>query len=113
MGIVLHKDPTGTMMEGNTKAPRRLRKTRYMTTDLPFPGPSNGENIKTWHNSVVASLLTWAGMQADPFGANARMRGPLAGFWSSAFPDSLLDEHELEIVLSVVCTGIRQVDMRY
>jgi hypothetical protein len=113
MGIVLNQDPTGTMMEGNTKAPQHLRKTRYMTTDLPFPGPPNGENIKMWQNTVVPSLLIWAGTQADPFGTNARMRGPLAGFWSSAFPDSVLSEHELDIVLSVVCTGIRQVDMRY
>ncbi|KAH9974166.1 hypothetical protein BGW80DRAFT_1249862 [Lactifluus volemus] len=104
MGIVLNQDPTGTMMEGNTKAPQRLRKTRYMTTDLPFPGPPNGENIKTWQNTVVPSLLIWAGTQADPFGANARMRGPLAGFWSSAFPDSVLSEHELDIVLSVAET---------
>jgi hypothetical protein len=107
MGIVLHQDPMGTTT-GDAKVPQRVRKIRYTTADLPFSGPPNNQNMQIWHNKFITSLLTWASMQADPFGTNAMITSPVINFWSSAFPDSLLDEQGLEIVLGVVCTSIRQ-----
>jgi hypothetical protein len=91
---------------------RRTTKQRFRQADLPFPrdrdlGGLNGDYIYRWRSSFLPSLLSWAGAQDDPFGTNCRLSMnfsvEVTNIWARVYPESILDEDERQIVLSVVC----------
>ncbi|KAH9979278.1 hypothetical protein BGW80DRAFT_1276341 [Lactifluus volemus] len=98
MGIVLSGGAEGDAQVSQAK---RSRKPKYVMTDLPFPAVDKDNYMEMWRKTFIPSLLSWAGQQADPFGTNGRMRGPVSVIWSTTFPDVLLEERGLEIVLTV------------
>ncbi|KAH9956818.1 hypothetical protein BGW80DRAFT_1386030, partial [Lactifluus volemus] len=98
MGIVLSGGAEGDAQVSQAK---RSRKPKYVMTDLPFPAVDKDNYMEMWRKTFIPSLLSWARQQADPFGTNGRMRGPVSVIWSTTFPDVLLEERGLEIVLTV------------
>ncbi|KAH9957044.1 hypothetical protein BGW80DRAFT_1384682, partial [Lactifluus volemus] len=98
MGIVLSRGAEG---DAEVSQAKRSRKPKYVMTDLPFPAVDRNNYMEMWRKTFIPSLLSWARQQADPFGTNGRMRGPVGVIWSTTFPDVLLEERGLEIVLTV------------
>ncbi|KAH9982993.1 hypothetical protein BGW80DRAFT_1266271, partial [Lactifluus volemus] len=92
---------SGSKGDAQVSQAKRSRKPKYVMTDLPFPAVDKDNYMEMWRKTFIPSLLSWAGQQADPFGTNGRMRGPVSVIWSTTFPDVLLEERGLEIVLTV------------
>jgi hypothetical protein len=76
-------------------------KKRYKQADLPFP--SDGVSMTLWRKRFVPSLLSWAGSQDDPFGANDIMSEEVGKIWKQLFPDVVFDSHAKKVALGLVC----------
>jgi hypothetical protein len=107
MGILLSRDTSAAYRNGNLETLKRPRKARSTLSDLPFPPSESNKYMDKWRKSFVPALLSWAGAQIDPFGTNSMIQGPVEDIWCSSFPDVELDDTEIGVVSTVVCSMIQ------
>jgi len=80
--------------------PTPSHKPTYTQADLPFP--HGGNHCRVWAKTFRPALLSWAGSQHDPFGANGIMRDEMSRLWGRLYPDIELDSENILIVACVV-----------
>ena len=107
MGIVLARDTSAAESNEKLEASKCPRRTRPTISDLPFPRAESNKNMEKWHKTFIPALLSWAGMQINPFGTNSMIQEPVEDIWFSTFPDVALDDTKLGVVMAVVRSTIR------
>jgi len=83
------------------EVPAPSHKQSYIQADLPFP--CGGNHCQVWAKTFRPALLSWAGSQDDPFGANGIMHDEISCLWGCLYPDIELDSEKMPIVVGVVC----------
>jgi len=80
--------------------PSSSHKQKFTKANLPFPG--GGNHLHLWGKLFRPSLLSWAGSQEDPFGTNGMMHTVIVQIWGCVYPDIILDDQKMAIVVNVV-----------
>ena len=79
--------------------------------DLPLP--KNGRHLQIWYTRFVPLLISWAGTQEDPFGTTGRIDGTVQSLWERVFPDLVINNVEMMIVIIMVSLYYEFDPVRY
>ena len=67
---------TSNLDDEIVEIPAPSHKQTYIQADLPFP--HGGNHHRVWAKTFRPALLSWAGSQHDPFGANGIMHNKIS-----------------------------------
>ena len=85
--------------------PTIFKLGRPSLLDLPIPPVIR--YLERWFKQFVPLLVGWAGSQRDPFGTNNRIDCAVTSVWKHVYPDILINDREMDIVVALVSYNSR------
>jgi len=90
------------MTSTGSKISKEKKCSNGRPTVANLPIPQTGRHTRQWRKVFVPYLIRWAGTQEDLFGTTGRINDPVANMWTEIFPNFVLDEEKLAVVIRVV-----------